>query len=153
MFLEGLASGLVEISHWTTIVALIAGVAIGMLLGAIPGISATLGVVLAIPFSYGMEPITALALIAGIHCGGSQGGAIPAILLRIPGTSGGITTAWDGYPLAKQGHARDAIRLSAISSAVGGLIGATALLLLSPVLAGFALRLGPPKSSGSRCSA
>jgi putative tricarboxylic transport membrane protein len=116
-----------------------------MILGAIPGISGTLGVALAIPFTYGMSPVAALGLLAGIHNGASQGGAIPAILLRIPGTPGSICTSWDGYPLAQQGHAGAAIQLSAVSSAVGGMLSALSLVLLAPPLAQAALAFGPPE--------
>src|SRR5690606_24794137 len=118
---DGILTGLVAVLDWGPIVAMIVGVAIGMVLGALPGISGTLGIALAIPFTYDLSPVAALGLLAGIHNGGSQGGAIPAILLRIPGTPGAICTTWDGYPLAQQGHAGAAIQLSAVSSAVGGM--------------------------------
>jgi len=120
-------------------------VVVGMVLGALPGLSATIGVALAIPVTYSYEPLTALAVMAGIHVGGSQGGAIPAILLRIPGTSGAIVTCWDGHAMAEKGFARGAIQLSAFASAVGGGIAALVLLLGAPPLAQIGLMFGPPE--------
>ena len=142
---DGVYTGLLAVLAWDSVIMMIVGVIIGMILGAIPGISGTLGVALAIPFTYGMSPLAALGLLAGIHNGASQGGAIPAILLRIPGTPGSICTSWDGYPLAQQGHAGAAIQLSAISSSVGGVLSAVSLILLAPPLARAALAFGPPE--------
>lgn len=133
---------------WSALGALILGVVIGMVVGALPGLSATMGIALALPFTYGLEPMMALGLLAGIHNGASQGGAIPAILLRIPGTPGSVVTSWDGYPLARQGDAGAAIQLAAVSSAVGGMIGACALGLLGPALASVTVSFGPPEMFG-----
>lgn len=127
---------------------LILGVIIGMVVGALPGLSATMGIALALPFTFTLEPMMALGLLAGIHNGASQGGAIPAILLRIPGTPGSVVTAWDGYPLAQRGNAGAAIQLAAVSSAVGGMIGACALGLLGPLLASVTVSFGPPEMFG-----
>jgi len=127
---------------------LVLGVVIGMVVGALPGLSATMGVALALPFTYGLDPMAALGLLAGIHNGASQGGAIPAILLRIPGTPGSVVTSWDGYPLAQRGDAGAAIQLAAVSSAVGGMIGATTLAVLGPSLAAVTLSFGPPEMFG-----
>lgn len=142
---DGVFAGLMAVFAWDAVIMMIVGVIVGMILGAIPGISGTLGIALAIPFTYGMSPLAALGLLAGIHNGASQGGAIPAILLRIPGTPGAICTSWDGYPLAQQGHAGAAIQLSAVSSAVGGVLSAVSLILLAPPLARAALAFGPPE--------
>jgi len=144
MFTE-MFSALLDLLTWGPILAMVAGTMLGITLGAMPGLSATLGIALAIPFTYGMDVLSALALLAGIHNGASQGGAIPAILLRIPGTPGAICTTWDGYPLAKEGKAGGAINLAAMSSAVGGVISAIALITLAPPLASVALAFGPPE--------
>lgn len=140
---EQLLSALIDVLAWPSLLAMIFGTCLGMMLGAIPGLSATMGIALAIPFTYGMDPLAALGLLAGIHNGASQGGAIPAILFRIPGTSGALVTTWDGYPMAKQGHAAAALKLSAISSAVGGMLSALALMILAPPLAKITLAFGP----------
>ncbi|HWA17745.1 MAG TPA: tripartite tricarboxylate transporter permease [Devosia sp.] len=143
--LQNVFDGLFATLTLGPVLAMIFGVAVGMVIGAIPGLSASMGIALAIPFTYGMEPLTALAMLAGIHNGASQGGAIPAILLRIPGTTGSIATAWDGYPMAQKGQAASAVQLAAASSAVGGMISAISLLLLAPALAAAALHFGPPE--------
>lgn len=130
---------------WQSLLAMATGTFIGIMLSALPGLSATMCIALAIPFTYGMDTLPALGLLAGIHNGASQGGAIPAVLLRIPGNAGAICTAWDGYPMAQKGHAGAAINLAAWSSAVGGMISALSLVLLAPPLAKVALAFGPPE--------
>ncbi len=82
------------------------GTAIGIAIGALPGLSATMGIAVLIPLTFAMQPLTALGMIAGIYNGAMYGGAIPAILLRIPGTPAGIATVFDGYPMAQQGRAQ-----------------------------------------------
>lgn len=139
-----LHAGLV-ILDWQPVLAMLSGVVIGILVGAVPGLTATMGIALVIPFTFSMDTLSALGLLAGIHNGASYGGAIPAILLRIPGSPGAITTTWDGYPMAKKGLAGDALRLAAISSAVGGMISALALITLAPPLANITLAFGPPE--------
>jgi putative tricarboxylic transport membrane protein len=143
--MQSMFEALIEVLHLYPLLAMVGGVIIGIVLSALPGLSATLGIALAIPFTYVMSPLSALGLLAGIHNGASQGGAIPAILLKIPGTPGTICTAWDGYPLAQQGHAGGAINLAAVSSAVGGALSALSLILLAPPLAQVALAFGPPE--------
>ncbi len=143
--LEDIFHASIAILQWKPLLSMSVGVVIGILVGAVPGLTATMGVALVIPFTFTMEPLAALGLLAGIHNGASYGGAIPAILLRIPGTPGAITTAWDGYPMAQKGMAGDALHISAVSSAVGGMISALALITLAPPLANFALAFGPPE--------
>jgi putative tricarboxylic transport membrane protein len=141
--LEHVASGFVAALAWQSILAMAVGTIIGIVTSALPGLSTSMCIALAIPFTYGMDPLPALGLLAGIHNGASQGAAIPAILLRIPGHAGAIATAWDGYPMAQQGHAGAAIQLSAVSAAVGGMVSAISLILLAPPLAVAALAFGP----------
>lgn len=136
-------NGLTATLAFAPLIAMILGVTVGMMVGAIPGLGASMAIALAIPFTFGMDTLTALGFLAGIHNGSSQGAAIPAILMRIPGTSGAIATCFDGYPLAQKGYAGAAIRLSAISSAVGGTLSAFALMFIAPPLATAALAFGP----------
>ena len=84
-------------------VAMILGTAIGIGVGALPGLSATMGIAVLIPLTFTMSPLVALGMIAGIYNGAMYGGSIPAILLRIPGTPAGIATVFDGHEMAKQG--------------------------------------------------
>jgi putative tricarboxylic transport membrane protein len=125
------------------IVAMIIGTAIGIAVGALPGLSATMGIAVLIPLTFTMEPLTALGMIAGIYNGAMYGGAIPAILLRIPGTPAAIATVFDGYAMAQQGKARLALDISLASSAIGGAVSALALLFLAPPLAAIALKFSP----------
>ncbi|HEY4200397.1 MAG TPA: tripartite tricarboxylate transporter permease [Devosiaceae bacterium] len=141
--LEHLGSSLAAALAWQSVLAMLVGTLIGVMVGALPGLTGTMGVALAIPFTYGLPPLAALGLLAGIHNGASQGSAIPAILLNIPASPGAICTAWDGFPLTKKGHAGAAIRLSATSAAVGGMLSALSLLILAPPLATAALAFGP----------
>jgi putative tricarboxylic transport membrane protein len=122
---------------------MVLGTAIGIAIGALPGLSATMGIAVLIPLTFVMQPLAALGMIAGIYNGAMYGGAIPAILLRIPGTPAGIATVFDGYPMAQQGRARIALDISLASSALGSAVSALALLLLAPPLAAVSLSFGP----------
>lgn len=123
-----------------TIIAMIGGTAIGIAVGALPGLSATMGIAVLIPLTFTMEPVAALGMIAGIYNGAMYGGSIPAILLRIPGTPAGIATVFDGYPMAQKGHANLALRISLVSSSIGSAVSAVALLVLAPPLSMIALK-------------
>lgn len=122
---------------------MIVGTGIGIAVGALPGLSATMGIAVLIPLTFTMEPLTALGMMAGIYNGAMYGGSIPAILLRIPGTPAGVATVFDGYPMAQKGQGQLALRISLVSSAIGSAVSALALLLLAPPLALVALKFSP----------
>jgi putative tricarboxylic transport membrane protein len=124
---------------------LLMGMIFGTVIGALPGLTATMGIVLLLPFTYSVAPEAGLSLLIGIFAGGIYGGSISAILLRTPGTPAGGATVLDGYPLAQQGHAGKALTVSTVASAVGGLIGAIILSFLAPQIAKIALLFGPPE--------
>lgn len=128
---------------WSVILAMVSGTAIGIAVGALPGLSATMGIAVLIPLTFSMEPLVALGMIAGIYNGAMFGGSIPAILLKIPGTPAGIATVFDGHEMAKQGKARLALDVSLASSSIGSAVSAMALLLIAPPLASIALKFGP----------
>ena len=121
------------------------GTLAGILLGAIPGLSGPIGVAILLPLTFGMDPVNGLLLLGGIYMGATVGGSISAILLNTPGTGEAACTALDGFPMAAQGRAKEALFYSIFSSFVGGLAGVLALLFLTPVLASFALKFGPPE--------
>ena len=123
-----------------TILAMIGGTAIGIAVGALPGLSATMGIAVLIPLTFTMSPVAALGMIAGIYNGAMYGGSIPAILLRIPGTPAGVATVFDGYPMAQKGQANLALRISLVSSSIGSAVSAVALLVLAPPLSMIALK-------------
>ena len=138
-------SGLASISSWHNIIAMTVGLFCGVIAGAIPGLSATMAVALLLPLTFGLDPLFALALMAGIHNGAAYGGSIPAILLKIPGTPAAVATTFDGYPMAQRGQVRRALKISVVSSAVGGIVSAIALMTIAPPLADLALAFGPPE--------
>lgn len=122
-----------------------AGILAGLIIGVLPGLGPLMGIVLMLPVAFHLPPIPAMAMLIAIQIGGSAGGSISAILLRIPGTPLAAATLFDGYPLAQKGRSQDAIGLSISASALGGLIGGVVLILFSPVLAAFALNFAPPE--------
>jgi putative tricarboxylic transport membrane protein len=115
----------------------------GIYVGAIPGLSVTMAVSILISFTFSWEVYPALALMIGIYMGGVYGGSRTAILLNIPGAPAAIATALDGYPLAQQGRAGEAIGIVTVVSFIGGFIGILALALLAPMLADFAITFQP----------
>jgi putative tricarboxylic transport membrane protein len=125
------------------LLALTFGVIAGIVVGAMPGLSATMAISVLVPFTFGMEPLVALGLMAGIYNGAMYGGAIPAVLLRIPGTPAAVVTTFDGYPMAQKGQGGYALQIAVVSSALGGIASAFALLLLAPPLAKVTLLFGP----------
>ena len=129
----------------SSIVAMICGVLAGVAVGAMPGVSATMAIAMLLPMTFAMEPLVALGTIAGIFQGAIYGGAIPAILLRIPGTGAAIATTFDGYPMARAGRAGEAMEIACYASSFGGMAGALALIIIGPQLAKVALSFGPPE--------
>lgn len=116
------------------------GAAGGILIGAIPGMTATMGVALLIPFSFGMELIPSIGLLLGIYCGGMYGGSISAILIHAPGTPSAAATLLDGYPMAQKGEAGKALAVALFSSFCGGVIGALIMTFCSPLVAKAAMK-------------
>lgn len=119
------------------------GVAAGTILGAIPGLTATMAIAVLVPLTFSMDPTTALLLMGAIYTGAIYGGAYAAILLNTPGTPSAIATTFDGFPMAKRGDGDLAVTIACLSSVFGGLVGAAVLLFLAPPLANVALAFGP----------
>lgn len=125
-------------------IALIAGgVFLGIIFGAIPGFTATLGVALLLPFTYNLGPYMGLSLLLGIYVGAISGGLISATLLSIPGTPASIVTTFDAYPMAKKGNPQLALSIGIFSSLIGGLFSLMILIMVAPQLANLALAFGP----------
>ena len=124
---------------------LVIGVTGGIVIGALPGLTATMGVAVLLPFTFGMEATRALVMLCGIYIGAIYGGSISAILLKTPGTPAAAATVLDGYELARKREAAKALSVSAIASFVGGMVSTVMLITISPVLASFALRFGAPE--------
>ncbi|OEF29399.1 tripartite tricarboxylate transporter permease [Vibrio rumoiensis] len=121
------------------------GVLGGIILGALPGLTATMGVAILLPFTFGMDPTAALVMLIGVYIGGIYGGSIAAILLKTPGTPASAASVLDGHTLAAKGQAARALSISAVASFVGGLISTIILIAIAPKLADFALRFNAPE--------
>ncbi len=119
------------------------GVAVGIIFGAIPGLTATMGVALCLPITYGFSPVEGMALLIGIYIGGVSGGLISAVLLKIPGTPASIATTFDGHPMAENGQAGKALGTGLFFSFLGGLFSFLVLFFISPPLARLALKFAP----------
>lgn len=125
------------------LLALLAGTLLGLIMGSLPGLTAAMAIALLIPLTFGLGPITGMGLLLGAFCGAIAGGAVPALLLNIPGTPSSVCTTLDGFPMVRQGRAGEALGLAISASFVGGVIGALFLILLAPPIARFALAFGP----------
>jgi len=128
---------------FANILILVLGTIGGLLLGAAPGLSPTMAVALLIPFTFKMSPEQGLIMLGAVYTATVAGGAISAILLKIPGAPANIATVMDGYPMAKNGRSKEALHYCFISSFIGGVIGIFVLIFFTPVLANFALKFGP----------
>ncbi len=130
------------LSHLTpmffTLIA--AGTLIGIIFGAIPGMTATMAVAVCLPLTYAFGLVNGIALLLGLYVGGISGGMVPAVLLNIPGTPSSITTTFDGYPMAQRGEGERALKTGIVASIFGGLFSAAVLFFFAPVLADFAIK-------------
>jgi putative tricarboxylic transport membrane protein len=136
-------AGFGAILSFKVISLLFVGTAVGILFGALPGVSVTMGVALFLPMTFGMDPITALSMLIGVYIGGTSGGLISAILLKIPGTASSIATCWDGHPMAQKGEAGKALGVGIVYSAIGTIIGLIVLMVMAPALTKIAINFGP----------
>jgi putative tricarboxylic transport membrane protein len=138
-----LTSGMALVFAPKMFLLIVFAVFLGTLFGALPGVSATMAVTLGIPFTYKMDPVSAIAFLVAIYCASITGGGMTAILFKIPGVPSSAPTTYDGYPMAQRGEAGKALGLQLICSAIGGMLAALAMLLLSPQLTRAALSFGP----------
>lgn len=121
------------------------GVLLGTLVGVLPGIGPLGGITLLLPTTFGMDPISAIIMLAGIYYGAMYGGSTTSILVNIPGEAASVVTCFDGYQMARQGRAGPALAIAAFGSYIAGTLSVLGLMLLAPVLARAALRFGPPE--------
>ncbi|MFW3615814.1 tripartite tricarboxylate transporter permease [Billgrantia antri] len=131
--------------HLENFLAIALGVVIGVVVGSIPGLTATMAVALALPFTFSMQPVAAILLLVGIYKGGMYGGSITAILIRTPGSPASACTLLDGYPMAQQGHAKKALKTALYSSVIADFISNIALIFFAAYLAKIALNFGAPE--------
>jgi len=121
------------------------GCIIGTLVGMMPGLGPLAGISLLLPATFGLNPIMAIVLLAGVYYGAMYGGSTTSILMRIPGEAASVMTCVDGYAMTQQGRAGPALAIAAIGSFFAGTFGVIGLMLMAPTLASFALRFGPPE--------
>ncbi|MEU9738827.1 tripartite tricarboxylate transporter permease [Micromonospora chersina] len=129
----------------TNLLYCLIGVVIGMLVGVLPGLGPAATIAILLPVTFGIEPVTAIIMLAGIFYGAQYGGTITSVLLRLPGEASSVVTVFDGHALARQGRAGTALGIAAVGSFIGGTVSIIALTLVAPVVAGFALDFGPPE--------
>ncbi|MGR7997199.1 tripartite tricarboxylate transporter permease [Xanthobacter sp. ZOL 2024] len=125
------------------LLAILIGTVIGYAIGAMPGVGPLLTIALLIPFTYGMDPSTAVVGLIALYVAAEYGGAITAILLNTPGEAAAVATSWDGYPMARKGEAAKALHISMIASGIGALISAVLLIFTAVPLAELAVQFGP----------
>jgi putative tricarboxylic transport membrane protein len=129
-----LLTGFLLVLQWPTIGFLFLGVLFGIFLGIIPGLGVIIGLVVLLPFTFGMEPVAAFALLLGMYAVTSTSDTISSVMLGVPGTSASQATILDGYPLAQKGHAARALGAAFTTSAFGGVFGALVLALSLPLI-------------------
>jgi putative tricarboxylic transport membrane protein len=140
---ELLGAGLVDIMQVKYLVPLFIGTLIGVVGGALPGITITMTVIVVLPFTFGLEPLQGLACMIGVYVGGETGGLITSCLLGIPGKPSAVATTFDGFPMARNGEPGRALWLGIWASMLGGLLGAVVLVAATGPLAELALKFGP----------
>lgn len=135
--------GLMSVLTPTVLFFIVFGVFVGIIFGSIPGLTATMAIVMFLPVTYTMSPIEGVSTLVALYVGGISGGLIAAILLNIPGTPSSIATTFDGAPMARKGQAGKALGVGVVFSFCGTIVGLLVLVLVSPLLAMFAIKFGP----------
>lgn len=138
-------AGLEHVLVPANLLFLFIGVFAGIVFGALPGLTATMGLALLVPFTFTMAPAAGLIMLAGIYVGAMYGDAVPAILINTPGTPAAIATSFDGFPLSQKGMAQHGLVAAAVASSFGSLVANIVLLTAAPPLAAASLKFGPPE--------
>lgn len=141
--LSYILSGLSTVLNPLTLLQMFFGSAVGIVFGAVPGLSVVMALVLLLPFTYTMAPGVGIAFLISVYIGATSGGLISAILLNIPGTPNSVATTFDGVPMRNQGKAYKALGLGIVFSCIGTIFSCIALMLISPLLAKIAIKFGP----------
>ena len=121
------------------------GVSLGVIIGVLPGLGGANGIAILLPLTFSMEPTSAIIMLSCIYWGALFGGAITSILFNIPGEPWSVATTFDGYPMAQQGRAAEALTAAFTSSFIGALVAVIMITFLAPLVARFALQFGPPE--------
>jgi len=145
--LETVITGFLEIFNIQTVLWIALGEILGIILGALPGLTATMGIALMLPISFQLSNATGMALLLGVYCGAVSGASIPAILLGIPGNPNAIATIYDGKAMTDKGLAGQALGGAVVASFIGGITSLIILALFSPIIARFTLAFGPAEKA------
>ncbi len=140
--LDNLSIAFEQVMQVTLLTALVGGSLLGVIIGAIPGIGAGVGIAILLPLTFSLDPLSGLTLLMGVYAGAWYGGAIPAILINTPGTAVAVLTTYDGYPMTQKGQPQRALSIAYSSSFFGGTLSVIALVVAAPILAEFAKRFG-----------
>ena len=143
--IESMLTGLALVFQWPAVGFLVLGVLLGIWLGAVPGLGGILGLVILLPFTFGMDPVAAFALLLGMFAVTATSDTIASVMLGIPGTAASQATILDGYPLAQQGQAERAFGAAFTVSAFGGVFGALILAVSIPLVLPVILAFGSPE--------
>jgi putative tricarboxylic transport membrane protein len=143
--ISALAHGFATVLQPVNLVLMVVGIVLGVIIGVLPGLGGANGVAILLPLTFSMSPTSAIIMLSCIYWGALFGGAITSILFNIPGEPWSVATTFDGYPMAQQGRAGEALTAAFTSSFVGALVAVILITFLAPLIASFALRFGPPE--------
>src|SRR5574344_76163 len=138
-----LGNAFLAVCHPASLMFMFAGVIIGIIFGAIPGLSASMAVALMLPLTFSMSAVLGMNVLVAVYIGGISGGLISAILLNMPGTASSIATTFDGYPMAKKGEGMRALGFGIVFSFLGSVFSFIILTFCAPMLADVALKFTP----------
>ncbi len=142
---EALSQGFVLAFEPQNLLFIFFGVLVGQIVGALPGVGPAAGMALLLPLTFGLEPVTAIMMLAGIMYGGQYGGTLTSVLINVPGEASGVMTAMDGHAMARNGRAGAALAIAAVGSFSAGVGAVLAVAVLTPALASVGLRFNAPE--------
>jgi putative tricarboxylic transport membrane protein len=142
---EHLGQGFALATQWQNLIAILGGGVVGYFVGALPGLSAGMGIALLLPFTFYFPPLTSLVLLTSLYSAAEYGGSITAVLINVPGEGGAVPTTFDGYPLTRKGEPGKALGMSIVASCYAGIASTIGLIAVSVPLAQVALRFSPPE--------
>ena len=140
-----LLHGFAVLMTWKIIALMLVGLVLGIFVGVLPGLGGPNGVAILLPLTFTMDPTSAIVMLSSIYWGALFGGAITSILFNIPGEAWSVATTFDGYPMAQQGKAAEALTAAFTSSFIGSLVAVLLITFLAPLISSFALKFGPPE--------
>ena len=143
MHLDAIMTGVGLVLTPLNLLLIFGSVVLGVLVGALPGLSSSMAVALLLPFTIGLDPVLSICMMAALYCAGTFGGSITAILINAPGAPPAVATSFDGYPLAQRGEAGRALGMAAVASVCGGIFSLLVFIFATPLLAAIALSFRP----------